>query len=96
MFFFSALGKMFEKYGGECWLGARAAAYRGAAVLFDAKQAARNVGLELGRRDSSTMWRRGWCAGIQAWSSAGGIAILFGAEDGAEEAQRREERVDFT
>ena len=28
-----------------------------------------------------------WWRGIQVWSSAGGIAVLFGAEDGGEESR---------
>ena len=38
--------------------------------------------MELGRRDSVSIRRRG----IHPWSSVGGIAALSGAEDGAEES----------
>ena len=44
------------------------------------KVMAPDPGLELSRRDSSTIWRRGWRRRIPAWSSAGGIAVPFGEE----------------
>ena len=40
--------------------------------------------MELGWRDSTTIWRTGGSGGIRSWSSAGRISVLFGAEDGAE------------
>ena len=47
--------------------------------------------MELGRRDSSIIWRTGGSAGIHVWSSAGGIAVLFGSEEWEEQEREREE-----
>ena len=46
----------------------------------------RNPYLELSQRGSSPIWRTGGSGGIHTWSSAGGIAVLFGAQEGVEES----------
>ena len=47
--------------------------------------------MELGRQDSIIIWRRGSKRGICPWSLAGGIAVLFGAEDEEETEKEGEE-----
>ena len=44
--------------------------------------AAPDPDLELSRQDSGAIWLKGWRRQIQTWSSACGIAVLLGAEDG--------------